>query len=95
MAQTFIKSSICQLLFSIATKLLAQLESFERVQQIKPDEPNFWLQKSIVLRALQRPQEVDRFDREAIAVYDKVTANERDNPLLWADRGFVLLQLNR
>ena len=71
------------------------LESFEQAQKIKPDEPNFWLQKGIVLQALQRQQQANQFYQEAIAVYDEVTAKEKNNPLLWTDRGFVLLQLNR
>ena len=47
------------------------------------------------MRALQRPQQADKFYQEAIDVYDEVVAKDKSNPLVWTDRGFVLLQLNR
>ena len=71
------------------------LKSFNQAQSIKPDEPKIWIQKGIILRALDRSSEASMFYQEALAVYDEATTTkEKNNPLVWTDRGFVLLQLN-
>ena len=71
------------------------LKAFEEAQKIKPDDPTFWIQKGIVLKNLQRPQEANIFYQEALAVYEEMIANNNQNPATWSDKGFVLLQLNR
>jgi len=71
------------------------LAALEKAEKIAPEQPRSWIQKGIVLKALQRPKEATQFYQEALDVYDEITTKERNNPLLWTDRGFVLLQLNR
>lgn len=71
------------------------LESFDQAQTIKPDNPTFWIQKGIVLKSLQRPQEVKVFYQEALAVYEEMIDKNDQDPATWSDKGFVLLQLNR
>jgi tetratricopeptide (TPR) repeat protein len=71
------------------------LAAFDEAKKIKPNEPDIWLKKAIVLRYLNRPEEAEELYKEALSVYESLTKDNENDSILWTDRGFVLQQLNR
>jgi serine/threonine protein kinase len=71
------------------------LEYLEQVRQIKPDDPRFWQEIGYTVEQLQGRQAARTYFEEALWSYNDLLKIRRNNPIIWTDRGTILLKLNR
>ncbi|WP_026731209.1 serine/threonine-protein kinase [Fischerella sp. PCC 9605] len=72
------------------------LENLEQVKQLKPDDPRIWQEIGFAIEQSQGRQAAKPYFEEALWSYnDLINTIKRKNPIIWTDRGSILLKLNR
>jgi serine/threonine protein kinase len=68
--------------------------SFDKAQAIQPDEPGVWLEEGLAIESSDPKVARESFE-EALRCYNEKIERKSNDAIALADRGFVLLKLNR
>ncbi|MCX7594667.1 MAG: tetratricopeptide repeat protein, partial [Fischerella sp.] len=71
------------------------LEYLEQLKQLKPDDPRIWQEIGFAIEQSQGRQAAKSYFEEALWSYNDLIKIKRKNPIIWTDRGSILLKLNR
>jgi tetratricopeptide (TPR) repeat protein len=76
-------------------RTLQASESFKKVKQLRPNDPNIWQQIGLAIEQMKGGQDARPYFEEALSSYDAILAKKPRDIMNWTDRGSVLLKLNR